>query len=279
MVINEGMAIECVMLRHDFKARWLSNGRFTTQDPKRETYYPLSPYAYCADNPVRNVDYSGKEPTPYEAALMSQYAYGGEDAYNASKPLKKMNWIISSYDTKIRKKNDANGFNSVLFEKTHEDGSIEYAYAYAGTNSVKDAIQSMDQLHGVSDQYLTAVINARVLDDELGNKELTFVGHSLGGGEAAAASMATGRKAITFNPAAITQNTINTLELGSSNNVFNYISVGNRLFNGCSMLVGGDPLYNLQKKVGLIPPGANLFIPTISIKPAHGIHWFVNHKW
>lgn len=44
MVINEGMAIERIMLRHDFKARWLSNGRFTTQDPKRETYYPISPY-------------------------------------------------------------------------------------------------------------------------------------------------------------------------------------------------------------------------------------------
>ncbi len=46
---------------HDFKARWLSNGRFTTQDPKRETYYPLSPYAYCADNPVRNIDPTGRK--------------------------------------------------------------------------------------------------------------------------------------------------------------------------------------------------------------------------
>ena len=41
---------------HDFEARWLSNGRFTTQDPKRETYYPLSPYAWCAGNPLRNID-------------------------------------------------------------------------------------------------------------------------------------------------------------------------------------------------------------------------------
>ena len=36
---------------HDFKARWLSNGRFTTQDPKRETYYPLSPYAWSPAPP------------------------------------------------------------------------------------------------------------------------------------------------------------------------------------------------------------------------------------
>ena len=45
---------------HDFEARWLSNGRFTTQDPKRETYYPLSPYAYCAGNPIRNIDPTGR---------------------------------------------------------------------------------------------------------------------------------------------------------------------------------------------------------------------------
>ena len=45
---------------HDFEARWLSNGRFTTQDPKRESYYPLSPYAWCADNPIRNIDPSGR---------------------------------------------------------------------------------------------------------------------------------------------------------------------------------------------------------------------------
>ena len=46
---------------HDFEARWLSNGRFTTQDPKRETYYPLSPYAYCADNPIKYVDPTGEK--------------------------------------------------------------------------------------------------------------------------------------------------------------------------------------------------------------------------
>ena len=45
---------------HDFKARWLSNGRFATQDPKRETYYPLSPYAWCAGNPLRNIDPTGR---------------------------------------------------------------------------------------------------------------------------------------------------------------------------------------------------------------------------
>lgn len=35
------------------------------------------------------------------------------------------------------------------------------------------------------------------------NKELTFIGHSLGGGEAALSALVTDRKAITFNAAGL----------------------------------------------------------------------------
>ena len=41
---------------------------------------------------------------------------------------------------------------------------------------------------------------------------LTFVGHSLGGGEAALASMVTGNPAITYNPAAVSNTTIDKLK-------------------------------------------------------------------
>jgi len=39
---------------YDFEARYLSPGfhRFTTMDPLAEKYYGISPYAYCAGNPV-----------------------------------------------------------------------------------------------------------------------------------------------------------------------------------------------------------------------------------
>ena len=35
---------------------------FTQQDPLAEKYYHLSPYAYCANNPVNAIDYEGKFP-------------------------------------------------------------------------------------------------------------------------------------------------------------------------------------------------------------------------
>jgi len=47
---------------HDFHARWQDHATcwFTTQDPLAEKYYALSPYTYCAGNPLKYTDSSGK---------------------------------------------------------------------------------------------------------------------------------------------------------------------------------------------------------------------------
>ena len=46
---------------YDFEARYLSPAfhRFTTMDPLAEKYYNISPYAYCADNPINRIDPNG----------------------------------------------------------------------------------------------------------------------------------------------------------------------------------------------------------------------------
>jgi RHS repeat-associated protein len=45
----------------DFEARALDYyGRFTTQDPLAESYYNISPYAYCLNNPVNVIDPDGR---------------------------------------------------------------------------------------------------------------------------------------------------------------------------------------------------------------------------
>ena len=46
---------------YDFAARQYdpATGRFTTVDPKAESYPHLSPYLYCAANPIRNIDPTG----------------------------------------------------------------------------------------------------------------------------------------------------------------------------------------------------------------------------
>ena len=47
----------------DYGARWYDPllGRFTTMDPLCEKYYSISPYAYCANNPVNYVDPDGRK--------------------------------------------------------------------------------------------------------------------------------------------------------------------------------------------------------------------------
>ncbi len=111
-----------------------------------------------------------------------------------------------------------NGLQSYLFERTI-DGKTEYAYVYAGTNSVEDGLEDVAQIVGLAPQYSSAIHNARTLSKEVGDNELTFIGHSLGGGEAAASSMATGRAAITFNPAAVSPATAFIHNLEEASNV------------------------------------------------------------
>ena len=58
---------------YDSQARWYDalTGRTSTLDPKAEKYYSLSPYTWCAGNPVKFVDPDGKE---YGDTLASQDA-------------------------------------------------------------------------------------------------------------------------------------------------------------------------------------------------------------
>ena len=46
---------------YDSEARWYDSllGRTSTMDPKAEKYYSISPYAWCAGNPVRYMDERG----------------------------------------------------------------------------------------------------------------------------------------------------------------------------------------------------------------------------
>ena len=46
---------------YDYSARHKDDFRFTTMDPLAEKYPWISPYAYCANNPVNRVDRDGRE--------------------------------------------------------------------------------------------------------------------------------------------------------------------------------------------------------------------------
>ncbi|MBO5507852.1 MAG: hypothetical protein J6A00_08860, partial [Bacteroides sp.] len=270
---------------YDFGARqyYPAVPHFTSVDPLCEKTPWLSPYLYCSNNPVNLVDLLGEEPSSYEAALMSACAYK-DDKYNQYyELLLNTKWKISPKDTAIKMnytEMGENGLQSMLFERT-VDGVTEYAYAFAGTNSFEDTLEDIAQIFGMAPQYSTAIENAKTLSDEMGNAELTFVGHSLGGGEAAASSMATNRKAITFNRASVSRMTQSAHDLGSPRNVKNIItksldSSGNFIMEPLSRIQN----MNILGTVIMPSKGMTQYIYVnhqLGPLDAHSINTIVNH--
>ena len=213
-------------------------------DPLAHKYYHVSPYAYCGNDPIIFFDSKGEEPTNYEAALMAKHVYG--DNVELFGGWHKSNIQYKSFV------NCRNGLKSALYEKTSEEGITEYAYVTSGTEKrdIEDYKEDVLQLFGESSQYRESVQNARVLSRVFPNSEITFVGHSLGGGLAAANALATDRNAITFNPAAITRETKKKLELPASTT------------NGCifNVVVKGEIVSFIQSKIGLKPDGSTFYL-------------------
>ncbi|MBD5266119.1 MAG: hypothetical protein HDS44_04045 [Bacteroides sp.] len=258
---------------YDFHARRYNSAvpAFSSWDAFNEQYPWLSPYTYCAGNPICYIDPTGEEPTNYEAALMARAVYMDKGYQDIIDDLNELDWVISKHNSAIKYNHPAGtgiGVQSMLFQKTKEDGTTEYAYVYAGTNSWEDGVEDIMQIGGLSMEYSKAIKNARILDSELKEYELTFVGHSMGGGNAIAATMATGRSAITFNTAVVSIATMLFNGLSEHGKVVNYISASNSVlgYNVCL-----DPVSAIQNICGMRPPGIIIpvctgYLPTHSIE-------------
>lgn len=139
-----------------------------------------------------------------DAALMAKDAYLAE----CELPLA-CGWQESYEFSDLCFVDKKSGLKSRLYSRT-SNGKKEFMYATAGTRNLNDWVHNLLQLSGMSWQYGKSVKNARKLAkrvDKLGGT-LYFTGHSQGGGEAICNAMATGKKAIVFNPAGVSMLTV-----------------------------------------------------------------------
>lgn len=102
----------------------------------------------------------------------------------------------------------ASGFQAGLYTNGQQ-----VVLAFAGTNDRHDVMTDILQGMGCNTiQYNQAVALARQVKERFGNK-LVITGHSLGGGLASIAALATNIFTVTFNAAGLASNTIKRLHL------------------------------------------------------------------
>ncbi|CAI1152002.1 Extracellular phospholipase A1 precursor [Serratia proteamaculans] len=100
----------------------------------------------------------------------------------------------------------ASGFQAGIYSDNHH-----YVLAFAGTNDMRDWLSNVRQATGYDDvQYNQAVAVAKSAKAAFGDA-LVIAGHSLGGGLAATAALATGTVAVTFNAAGVSDYTLNRM--------------------------------------------------------------------
>jgi len=233
--------------------------QFTQMDPLCEQYPHLSPYAYCAGNPVNAIDPDGMRPKWREAIEMA------DDAYRPSKKELLGGWIwIDPEDLGLTLPN-SDGFKSAIYgRKDDKGGYSEYVYATAGTDltSLEDWKQNFKQLKGVSEQYRKSVETAVQIKSILGEQELTYLGHSLGGGLASANALKTGDPAITFNAAGLSVQTKQDLQLNNKADITAYV-VRNEIVNKSQALIG----LRAEGRISYLPSVPLSIFPRVS-RPA-----------
>lgn len=247
-------------------------GRRWNPDPKPTV--GLSLYSVFANNPIYRNDILLDTPTVKEAALMA------DDSYKKFKDrdqteLTKLGWNrIEKVQTNLFGKGkvelslddigSVTGYNMAMYSKTL-NGKTEYVLANAGTADLIDVGSDARNVVGSSDQYAYSVRFANSLKVGMPNSEITNVGHSLGGGLAAANSLATGNAAIIFNPAGVSWGTrqANNLPKDTRNGQIQSFVVGGEAVDRSQRLVGskanGQTTY-IHPVLGKINSGTAMYL-------------------
>ncbi len=159
---------------------------------------------------------------------------------------------------------DANGNQVAIDPATLEDASTgfrasiyqnqqgQYVVAYAGTDpsEMPDIGADATQAFGLeTKQYNQAIALAKEAEVAFGDGNVVFTGHSLGGGLASAAALATDASGVTFNAAGLSNETLRNLGL-NPNAARSEVADSGQLRR---YVVNGDPLTLAQQDLPSLP--------------------------
>lgn len=147
---------------------------------------------------------------------------------------------------------DRSGFHAEIYQ--HQDGG--YVVAYRGSELGSKPSQLMDWVNNGqqglgmdASQYSSAIELAKRAEHVLGDGNVALTGHSLGGGLASAASLATGASAVTFNSSGLSNNTLESLGF-NPNAARESVAESGQVRR---YAVNGDPLTGAQEDVPALP--------------------------
>ncbi|MBR1443515.1 MAG: hypothetical protein IJ583_08285 [Firmicutes bacterium] len=207
-------------------------GRFMTEDPARDG---VNWYSYCGGNPVILADKSGLKPTELEAAAMAEHIYNyASNIENNNKIVlvdgKKTQWQLAYI------KSGSEGLIMGIYAKTGNEYDVKNPLEYAVVNKGTDPYNFYDwkndfqEFLGFSSNDMKDSIEiAKDFVSKHKNYEITFIGHSKGGAEAAVNALATGKDAMLFNPLAVNLDALDLNYSQYKGNMTAYIVVGDAL--------------------------------------------------
>ena len=178
-------------------------GRFISEDPARDG---SNWYVYCKNNPVTFVDRTGLAPTAAQAAAMADHIY--KDFSNLMRADGKTARTVEDWRLiDVWFGNESCKMGIYIPNGDDWTNPSEYALVFRGSiiewsmetidvwkNNILQAVTGWSQDMKDAIAFGKGFVNSH-------SQEITFVGHSKGGAEAAGAAVATNKNALLFNPA------------------------------------------------------------------------------
>lgn len=236
------------------------------QGPRLQPFQPADTY------PRGDGTFSGQAAgTQPQADLDQQLAMMSNDAYAADNPqteqaLQDAGWnrlepnadgnaLVDAQGREIpidpALLSTGNGFDAAIYQ--NDQG--QYVVAYRGTDNwglTNPGDADDNGLQGLgfeTGQYSDAIALAQRAEQVFGDGNVVVTGHSLGGGLASAAALATGASGVTFNAAGLSNETLESLGF-NPNAVRDSVADSGQLRR---YIVNGDPLNGAQQDIPILP--------------------------